>query len=188
MGFLSLFKERPASYYGKRAHKYVDKLLKAEKNLLIISPYIDDYYAEYLARHARGKSIHIISSSIKSSAAKKLRGRGVGNSFTATFLAASVSYLLSLVGAFNPYFAAATIVTGIALMALAMTHRNRIYLKIPRDFVHAKMYAGESTAIEGSANLTYAGMHQNVESIRVISDPEEVDRLKRNFWTLWNSL
>lgn len=188
MGFLSLFRGRPGSYYGKSAHKYVDKLLKAEKDLLIVSPYIDDYYADYLARHSSGKTLHIISSSIRGSAAKRLRGSRLGDPFAATFLAASVNWLLFLVGAFNFYFAFASIASGIGLLALALSHKNRIYLKIPKDFVHAKMYVGKSTAVEGSANLTYAGMHQNIENIRLITDPAEVDRLKRQFWTLWNSL
>jgi phosphatidylserine/phosphatidylglycerophosphate/cardiolipin synthase-like enzyme len=188
MGLLSLLKERTSSYYGKRAYKYVEKLLSGERNLLIISPYIDDYYADYLARHSYGKKMHIISSSIKGSAAKKLRGRGLGNALTATFLSVSVNWILFLLGAFNYYLAFLSMSAGIVLVAYAMTRRNSIYLKIPQEFVHAKMYVGDKSAIEGSANLTFAGMHQNIESVRLTSETHEVERLKRQFWTMWNSL
>lgn len=188
MGLLSLLKERTSSYYGNMAYKYVDKLLKSEKDLLIISPYIDDYYADYLARHSRGKSIHIISSSIKNSAAKKLRRGGFANAAIAAFILASVNWLLLLLGLFSVYFAAASMLFVLVLLFLSLTQRSRIYLKIPQEFVHAKMYVGDGSAIDGSANLTYMGMHKNIESIRVTSDAREVEKMKRNFWTLWNSL
>ncbi|MDE1855570.1 MAG: hypothetical protein KGH57_04635 [Candidatus Micrarchaeota archaeon] len=189
MGLLSLFKERTSSYYGKRAYKYVDKLLKDEKSLLIVSPYIDNYYADYLARNAGGRKIYIISSSISSTTAKKLRrNNALGNSVAATFLSASVNWLLLMLNAFSPLLALASISAGAALILVSLTHRNSIYLKIPKDFVHAKMYVGDKLAVEGSANLTYAGMHKNIESVRLIADQKDVDFLKRQFWTLWNSL
>lgn len=189
MGLLSLFRERTSSYYGKRAYKYVDKILKDEKNLLIISPYIDDYYAAYLAAHSHGKKIYIISSSITASATKRLhRNDAFRSSITAIFLSVSVSWLLFLLDVFNPILAFASIAAGVLLVSYSFMRRSNIYLKIPKDFVHAKMYVGDSSAVEGSANLTYAGMHKNIESVRPISDPAEVDALKRQFWTLWNSL
>ncbi len=189
MGLLSLFKERPGSYYGKRAYKYVDRLLRESRDLLIVSPYIDDYYASYLARHSRGKKIYIISSSIASTAAKKLRrDDSLGGSFTAAFITVSVNWLLFVLNDSNPLFTFSSVTIGMALVFLSLTHRNSIFLKIPQEFVHAKMYVGDSEAIEGSANLTYAGMHKNIESIRQVVDPKAVDALKRQFWTLWNSL
>ncbi|MCL5238930.1 MAG: phospholipase D-like domain-containing protein [Candidatus Marsarchaeota archaeon] len=181
-------KERTSSYYGKRAYKYVDKLLREEKNLLIISPYLDDYYAAYLARLAHGKRLYIISSSIRGSAAKRLRRREAGSPAVATFIAVSVNWLLLLLNSFNPLLAFATISAGFALLAYSLLHRNSIYLKVPKEFVHAKLYVGDKRAVEGSANLTYAGMHKNVESVRLITDKREVEELKRRFWTLWNSL
>ena len=188
MGLLSLFRERTSSYYGKRAHKYVDKLLKEEKNLLIISPFIDDYYASYLAAHAHGKRRYIISSSIKSSAAKKLRKNNVGSALAAEFIAVSVNWLILLLSGPNVPFAFASIGFGAILIAYSLVHRNMIYLKVPKEFVHAKLYVGDRVAVEGSANLTYAGMHKNIEGVRLIKDQKEVEDRKRQFWTLWNSL
>lgn len=188
MGLLSLFGARTSSYYGKRAYKYVDKLLKGEKDLLIVSPYLDDYYAAYLAKHSHGRKRYIISSSIRSSAAKKLQRNQLSNSLTSAFLAASVNWLLFLIGSFNLPFAIASVGSGLALVAYSLLHRNRIYLKVPKEFVHVKMYVGDSVAVEGSANLTYAGMHKNIETVRLIRDAKEIEALKRQFWTLWNSL
>ena len=189
MGFLSLFKKGSGAYYGSESYKRVERLIASERDLLIVSPYIDDYYAAYLAAHSRGKKIHIISSSITGSAAKRLhRNDTLRSSLTATFLSVSVSWLLFLLDAFNPIYSLATIAAGVLLVSYAFMHRSSIYLKIPKDFVHAKMYVGDSSAVEGSANLTYAGMHKNIEGVRLITDPKEVDALKHQFWTLWNSL
>ncbi|MDE1874258.1 MAG: hypothetical protein KGI04_04040 [Candidatus Micrarchaeota archaeon] len=188
MGLISLIRARTSSYYGKRAYRYVDKLLKDERNLLIISPYIDDYYAAYLARHASGRKRYIISSSIRGSAAKKLQKNQLSNSAAATFLAVSVNSLLFLIGGFSALIAFFTIAFGAILVAYSLAHRNRIYLKVPKEFVHVKMYVGERVAIEGSANLTYAGMHKNIETVRLIRDQRAIDALKRQFWTMWNSL
>ena len=188
MGFLSLFKKRTSSYYGKEAYKHVDKLLNSERKVLIVSPYIDDYYASYLVERSPGRSFHIISSSISGVAAKKLSRTGLGNALTSTFLSISVNWLILLLGHFNPYLAFTTIGAGMLLVAYSLVHRNSIYLKIPKNFVHAKMYIGDKMAIEGSANQsTYAGMHKNIESIRVISDQKEINELKHSFWALWNS-
>jgi phosphatidylserine/phosphatidylglycerophosphate/cardiolipin synthase-like enzyme len=188
MGLLSLFKRRTDSYYGNEAHKYVDKLLSGGKNLLIVSPYIDDYYADYLASHARGKRMYIISSSIKKSAAKRLRGADFSGVTAAAFLLTSFNAALFVSGFFSASFALLSVSSVAAYAIYSLTHRNRISLKIPSEFVHAKMYVSDSAAIEGSANLTYAGMHKNIEGIRIISNPEQLDELKRRFWTLWNSL
>ncbi len=163
-------------------------MLKGEKNLLIISPYIDDYYAAFLARHSHGRKRYIISSSIRGSASKRLRRSDIGNPLVATFLAVSVNWLLFLLNEFNPALAIVSICFGFVLIAYSLARRSSIYLKVPKDFVHAKLYVGDSVAVEGSANLTYAGMHKNLESVRLITDRREVEALKRRFWTLWNSL
>ena len=188
MGLLSLLKATGTSYYGKRAYRYVDKLLKSERNLLIVSPYIDDYYASYLAAHSRGKRRYIISSSIRGSAAKRLQKSNVGNALAAEFLAVSVNWLLFLINGLNATFAFASIGFGAILIAYSLLHRNRIYLKVPKEFVHVKMYVGDGVAVEGSANLTYAGMHKNIETVHLIRDRKDVEERKRQFWTMWNSL
>jgi len=53
-------------------------------------------------------------------------------------------------------------------------------------FVHEKIYIGSDTAITGSANLTYSGMHRNIEHIEITHDPERIAELGRHFNGLWN--
>ncbi len=187
MDFLSLFKKKPNSYYGSESFRHVEKLMSKEKDLLIVSPYIDDYYANYISNRARRKSFHIISSSIKASTARKLHGSKLPSAFGATFLITILNIFLAQLGVFNIYFTFLSLGFGIALILYAFSSRNSIYLKVPRSFVHVKMYIGNSSAIEGSANLTYAGLHKNIERINMISDPGEVAELKRQFWNMWNS-
>ena len=79
--------------------------------------------------------------------------------------------------------------TSLAVLSViyALRDDRSIELRVPKGFVHAKMYIGEKTAIVGSANLTYAGMHQNVEHIDVIRDRGQIADLKKQFFSMWNS-
>ncbi len=52
-------------------------------------------------------------------------------------------------------------------------------------FVHEKVYIGNDIAIVGSANLTYNGMHKNVEHIDVIKDDARIRQLREHFESLW---
>ncbi|MDE1811173.1 MAG: hypothetical protein KGH66_03965, partial [Candidatus Micrarchaeota archaeon] len=70
----------------------------------------------------------------------------------------------------------------------AYTRRLETRLRVriaDKKFVHEKLYIGESTAITGSANLTFNGMHKNIEHIETTADPRKVQELTRHFDELW---
>jgi phosphatidylserine/phosphatidylglycerophosphate/cardiolipin synthase-like enzyme len=187
MSILNPFSPRDSSYSGKDSYRYVERVLRGEKNLLIVSPFIDDYYARYLISHSGGKRIRILSSSMQPAAARRLRGRDLGPAAKFTFLVAGLDaafYLLRM--HFLPFFIVSFAAAALLVAASLRGNRN-ISLRVPRDFVHAKMYVGDSVAVEGSANLTWAGMHKNVEHIDVIYDRKRIGELQRQFRSLWDS-
>ena len=167
-------------------YRHVERVLSGERNIMIVSPYIDDYYASYLLRHSRGKSIRILSSSIRPEAAKRLKGRRAAPA--AAFALAVITLDIALIAAGIVYFAFIAISSAVAVIALAISLRRRtgIALRVPKGFVHAKMYIGDNLAVVGSANLTYAGMHGNVEHVEVISDKGRINDLKKQFMGLWD--
>ena len=169
---------------GRSSYSEVERLIMNGRELCIVSPYIDSYYARLLSRNSGGKRVFILSSSIDKEAAK-LIGRRFSLSKFVLFLALMAVELYIGAGLGNYILAmAATLATLGAGILLSWTGSG-ISLRIPKRFVHAKMYISESRAITGSANLTYRGMHSNVEMIEVIDDRETVERMKRMFWKMW---
>ena len=76
-------------------------------------------------------------------------------------------------------------------MLLLQRRRRKIAKNITvkttgEDFVHEKLYISDTVAIVGSANLTYAGMHKNVEHIQMVDDKNEITELKEHFNSLWS--
>jgi hypothetical protein len=187
MGLLSLFERKTLSYCGSESYKHVDRLLKDEREVLIVSPYIDDYYAEFLLRHSDGKTFHILSSSMKESAARKLRSSRLPGALAINLAVLLVNAMFLYAGRLFLLFSAITLSLSSLYLASAILSRNRIYLKTPKGFIHAKMYVGNSAAIEGSANLTYPGMHRNIEQISMTNEGKRISEMKREFWRLWNS-
>ena len=49
------------------------------------------------------------------------------------------------------------------------------------------MYIAEHAAATGSANLTYSGMHRNVEHLSMTYSHDEIRRLEKQFWRLWDA-
>ena len=95
--------------------------------------------------------------------------------------------LVVSLGRFSSAFALASFAAAFAYLLISLSSCKKIRLKAPKEFVHAKMYVGDETAIEGSANLTYNGMHKNVEQISVTRNEKKIAELKEQFWKLWNS-
>jgi len=183
---LNIFKT--PSYSGKNVHKYVEKLIKNGKEILIVSPYIDSHYANYLLSHSRGKSFHIISSSLDGDAKRLLtKGRFPTGLLISTILFAVADSLLYYMGIYlyAGLLSAILLLMAIAVAFLAAGKPTNIKLKIPKEFVHAKLYISEREAIRGSANLTYRGQYENVEHVEVAYDKEEIGRLSNQFWDLW---
>ena len=187
MSLLNLFAPRDRSYSGKDSYRHVERILRSERNLLIVSPYIDGHYAGFLVRHSRGKRIRVLSSSMQPDAYRKLRGRNIAPAVTFAMMAAAFDAILFLLGMQFLPFALVTAAIAALFIALSFRGNKNISVKVPRDFVHAKMYIGDNVAAEGSANLTYAGMHKNVEHIDVIYDRKRIADLKRQFAALWDS-
>jgi phosphatidylserine/phosphatidylglycerophosphate/cardiolipin synthase-like enzyme len=188
MGILNLFSPEDSSYSGKDSYRYVERVLKSEKNLMIVSPYIDDYYAGYLVKHSRGKRIRILSSSMQPGASRRLRkGRNLVPAVRFSLLAAAFNVAFFLLGIQFLAFLIVTSAIAVLFLALSLRRNRNISVRVPKGFVHAKMYVGDSVAVEGSANLTYAGMHNNVEHIDVIHDRKRIGDLKRQFAAMWDS-
>lgn len=189
--FNGILRTKNSYYYGRESYKHIDRLIAKSKNLYIISPFIDRYYANYIRSHSRGKQIHILSSSISPEAKAVLSGKGHlgAKSFTKIFVSLLlinfVSFYFHLL--FVYVFIASVIIT-LASVALMRRKKNgNIRLRIPSRFVHMKLYVSDYMAIEGSANLTYNGMHKNIEHINVTYDKHEVKRLQRQFWKEWSA-
>lgn len=178
------------SYSGKDCHKYVEQLLKKGKELHIVSPYIDNYYANFILRNSGGKNIRIISSSIERDAEKTLtKGRFPKELAISTLLVAIADIMLYLLSfyLYSFYIFMAVLLLIMATFLLSIKTPKNIRLKIPKEFVHAKIYLSENGGIEGSANLTYKGMHKNIEHIKVVLDPNELRSLEMQFEEIWKS-
>ncbi len=181
-------------YNGSESYRYIEPLLRNGRDICIVSPYIDRYYAGFMKSISRGKRIRIISSSIDRDAQailKKRPRRGlllatVAALFLANYLLYSAAYprlvvLLSL-------SLSAAILLLLAFGSLSEgSAGGDIKLRIPRGFVHAKIYISENAAVAGSANLTYRGMHKNIEQIGIIHEAAEIKRLRDEFMRMWDS-
>ncbi|MDE1828306.1 MAG: hypothetical protein KGH65_04050 [Candidatus Micrarchaeota archaeon] len=185
---LDIFKT--PSYSGKNVYRYIEKLIKNGKEILIVSPYIDSHYANYILRHCGGKRFHIISSSLDPAAKRLLeRGRFPAGLLISTLLFAVADSLLYYFGIYlyAGLLSAVILLLAIATAFIAAKKPTNITLKVPKEFVHAKLYISENEAIRGSANLTYRGQHENVEHVEVAYDRDEIKRLEGQFWDLWKS-
>lgn len=181
-----LFGKRSSThYYGSETYRYMDKLLGQRGDLLLVSPYIDPYYAKQLVSASHRRKIYLVSSSPDPEAVKLIKGRvslWIIAYFAVSFV---ILYLLLLIGVRNLYLLISFIPFAFGLYQSFMK-MSRIKFKTPRRFIHAKIYISESMAISGSANLTYKGMHKNLEQVEIIYDKEEISRLKKQFWEIWN--
>ena len=185
---LNLFKV--ASYSGKDSYKYVENLICSGKRILIVSPYIDLHYANFILRNSSGKKYYILSSSMDARAKSLL----LGGRFPKETVTLSVMFFLGFVlflainlYTYSAYMLVMSVLAIFATLLLLKRRNTCISVKLPKEFVHAKIYVSEGMAIHGSANLTYKGMHQNVEHIEVTREREAVDGLERQFWQLWKS-
>jgi phosphatidylserine/phosphatidylglycerophosphate/cardiolipin synthase-like enzyme len=99
--------------------------------------------------------------------------------------------LLSAAALYLRFYYIAMPIIIIALVSLALMlksrHSTAMQLKVIKDkFVHEKLYISNGTAVTGSANLTYSGMHKNIEHVELTRDVKEVSELTRHFEELWN--
>ncbi len=184
------FGRKERYYNGNDAYKYIERLLKNGKNIYIVSPYIDKYYASRIKAYSSRRRFHIISSSGEKEAMDMLRkGRSPIDLAMALMAVFGVDSILYYINAFSSYLVAiSVIIVAVALVSFSQSRKKNIFVMKPRGFVHAKMYISEKMAIEGSANLTYKGTHSNIEHILVTEDQKKIGELRREFWKMWDSL
>ncbi len=181
-------RSRPDLYHdGRESCRYIDAMIGSRGRMLVVSPYIDAYYAKRLAARApRGKT-YVITSSADAQALKIL-GKGGSRLWIAayTLLSTLLMYAFVLLGIGGYYL----LIVAVPLIIGTAKHwrvRSAISLRVPRAFVHAKMYIAQCAAATGSANLTYSGMHRNIEHLSVTYSHEEIRRLEKQFWRLWDT-
>jgi phosphatidylserine/phosphatidylglycerophosphate/cardiolipin synthase-like enzyme len=186
---LDLLGDRNYYYYGDDSHKYLKKLMEGGNRIYIVSPYIDDYYSGVILKNSKNKKFYIVSSSL----GKNIRRRLEDRNRTYILSLYLIIFLLSLaiLSSFETnlvYLAVFGAIGVLYLVSLFVRYRrNRVELRVPSRFVHAKMYLSDKMGIHGSANLTYKGMHENMEHINITYDKGEIGRLKDEFWRIWNS-
>lgn len=183
---IGIMGRRNVQYSGRSCYRHVDRLIRRGRRILIVSPYVDDYYAKFLLANSQGKEIWLLSSSIEKSVRRRLDGRlPVAKIVLGTAIVAMVEYALVAIGSPAIYLVLYPLLMAAALYVIILPRRIR--LKVPKSFVHAKLYISEKEAVRGSANLTYRGMHSNIEHIEVVRDRREIGSMEKDFWRLWSS-
>ncbi len=186
-----MLSQEQEQYSGSDSYKFVDRMLNSRgSELLVVSPYIDDYYARALLRASRRRRVRIVtspdalahSSFLRSISLQRMKGHAKATAYFA---------LLSTIVLYLKFYYIAVPIVLLALASFTLMLRSRrstaMQLKVIKDkFVHEKLYISNGTAITGSANLTYRGMHKNIEHVEMIRDAREVSALKRHFEELWH--
>ncbi len=174
-------------YYGSDTYRYINDLIGKGGEVLIVSPYVDRYYAKLILEKSRGRKFYLISSSMEGDVLRMFNGGS--RLWIPAYLGLSIILLglLLFIGAMGMLLMLSTAPILIGIIKNA-GKGSGVRLKVPKQFVHAKMYISEGMAITGSANLTYKGTHKNVEQINVIYNRPDIERLKNQFWRMWGRL
>ncbi|EQD48311.1 hypothetical protein B2A_08021 [mine drainage metagenome] len=183
------------SYSGSESYKYVERLLRSSRSIDIVTPYIGAYYAKALVRHAAsGKRIRVIianGQAVNSEATSYVKSAVSGSRrythiSVLSFLAFILSYLYGL-----QYLSLIFLLVFLFFLASALKRIPKkkldIAVRYAQGFVHEKMYIGDSEAITGSANLTYSGMHKNIEHLEITMDAGKISDLEKHFNALWGN-
>ncbi|MGC8669725.1 MAG: phospholipase D-like domain-containing protein [Candidatus Micrarchaeia archaeon] len=178
-------------YSGSQSFKYIDKLINSrDKELLVISPYISNYYVRLLLH--KKKNVRIItseSSMSKNSLLCHLSTHsllGHLKAITYFIVFGIVLLLLNLKVAYTAAFIIAALLFANLIKNAITGFKTNINVKIVKNpFIHEKLYIGKDLAILGSANLTYNGTHRNVEHIEIITDKHKIKELKDHFEEYW---
>lgn len=184
--------ESGQGYSGNSSYRYVEALITDKsKRLKVICPFISPAYAKMLVRQSASKDVFVITSSsrISESAVRIMRR---GRRFPYATLSAYFIILSILFYAFR-FYAAELVVVPITALVVGLTvahyvrpRKQRIKVKVAGEsFIHEKVYLSDNSAIVGSANLTYAGLHKNIEHIELIHDVNKMRSLEGHFDELW---
>ncbi|OYT57453.1 MAG: hypothetical protein B6U76_00995 [Desulfurococcales archaeon ex4484_217_2] len=146
------------TYVGKGVGAYfLNKLLMAEKYVYVASRWISPEYAGKLVGKAReGVEVKIITSDDREKHHQEA--------------------LKILLKAVKP-----------PILRIKKWVPPNMELGIVRqEFLHVKMYVfDDEMAVVGSANFTHHGLWGNIEHIVVFTKPGEVEKLRKDFLTLW---
>ena len=184
---MGILEESHTYYSGASCHLYVERLLRKGRKILIVSPYIDRYYARFIMSNMRDKDVRIISSSMEKEAEEILSGSWDSITIAGTAALLALAEVFGFVAGANIIdLSSLLFILGLLAMAVLRLRKGSVRIKVPKEFVHAKLYISESEAIHGSANLTYNGMHKNVEHIEIVRDSESVERLRNEFMRMWD--
>lgn len=189
-------KKYKSAYSGNESYKYIDELIKKSHNLKIISPYISLFYAKKIAYYSKHKKISIITFKPQTknelTAFKYLTKLNNLLKFIKlliyTILLESAAILLKFYSIALILFVFFIIVFILFYLIYGPITSSNISIKISKKFIHEKIYIGNDSAIIGSANLTYNGMHKNIEYVEVIKDKNKINSLKDHFNSLWSQL
>ncbi|MCL5430110.1 MAG: phospholipase D-like domain-containing protein [Candidatus Marsarchaeota archaeon] len=187
---------RGTSYSGDSSYKLIDQLIEERGGTLrVISPFISPSYARKLIKEASRKKVYVITSATGYDSNKQAAGmllkKGKRYHIRPIFYMAMLFIAGIYVGV---YLFSALMVLAIAIAIFANYTMNRsrssnLNVKIARGkFVHEKLYLTDKSAIVGSANLTYAGTHKNIEHIELIKDRDKIREFSRHFESLWNEI
>lgn len=187
--------ERDASYSGTESYRYVERLIREGHDVDIVSPYIGLSYAKMLAKHARKYNVRLVTSRSRTNTEALAYLNGVMNPYRRWLKAALFFGLLSAAALALGFTEALALLVAIAAamacvgILLRGKGPRRFKVRLCRDtFVHEKLYIADGMAIVGSANLTYSGLHRNVEHVEVITAKDRLEQLAGHFSGLWDSL
>ena len=187
---MPVFGQGSYHYSGNKSYKYIDRLIRRSGALYIVSPYIDAHYAGMLLRQSRWKRVYVLSSSMAPEARSMLDKRTARPHFlqyAVYAIIAMFNYIFYMLNRWHIYMLLPLAAAIVFFPLYNKISEAKLYVRKPKNFTHSKMYIGEKEGIEGSANLTYAGTHRNIENIEIIKNRGELRRMKAEFWKLWDS-
>ncbi len=179
-------------YSGSDTHRHIDRLINDNSSVLkVVSPFITPDYAGMLQRVSKRKRVYILTSRAQSAkqdeAISIMQSKRRVMSYKiilglALVLLGTIALKLFLYSAIS----AAALVLAAALWL--RRPRSNLRLKVVTSrFIHEKLYLSDRSAIVGSANLTYAGTHKNIEHIEIIDDRARINELSEHFDELWGT-
>lgn len=184
-------KQTGTSYSGDGSYRYIDTLLEERsRELKIISPFIGPAYAKKLIEESKRKKIFVITSGSSNSDAVEMLTKKGKKYYLKPVFYLSVAGVAAIYLKFYTIFAAIGFAIVLAIALNIMINRKRssnLSVKVVTDkFIHEKLYLNDTSAIVGSANLTYSGTHKNIEHIEVVKEKEKVKSLSRHFDDMWS--
>jgi phosphatidylserine/phosphatidylglycerophosphate/cardiolipin synthase-like enzyme len=187
--------DQAGGYSGSESYKYVDPILYSKAHeLLVISPYIGMGYAKRLVAIGRKKKVMVVTSTYSQPVANYIRHHS--RYLLYGYLKALVLLVVgALIAVYFSFYLIAVAALGMdllfglaALLSYKLSKNSKIEIRTSYDkFVHEKAYISDAIAAVGSANLTYNGMHKNVERVEVITDHSRIAHLRTHFLDLWKT-